>query len=153
MIQGKYLLYNDDLTEVFQIRRNVFVIEKGLQEDRVFNEADIMAIHAAVYDSKLLMKAVATGRLLYDGTICRIDQLAVLKEYRGQYYGDFIVRMLLDRAFRADIKEVILDTEEACTEFFRKIGFHTTGESSDEDGIKYFRMIIQAPDIIKICRH
>ncbi|MDF2524215.1 MAG: GCN5-related N-acetyltransferase, partial [Clostridiales bacterium] len=82
LVQGKLLSFSDDLSEPFLIRKQVFAIEGNRPEEMIFNENDATAIHAVVFEGQVPGKAVGTGRLVFDGEICELDNVAVLKEYR-----------------------------------------------------------------------
>lgn len=136
MIQGKLLSYTDDLKEVFEVRKKVFVDEMGLSIENEFDELDSQAIHVLVYDQEnqantFNRTAVATGRIIYEGTSCSIGKIAVLKEYRNNKYGDFTVRMLLNRAFTAGINEVSAKIAPENEGFLSKIGFHRIDNLQD----------------------
>jgi predicted GNAT family N-acyltransferase len=153
LIQGKILSYGDDLAEVFQIRRTVFVEEQKIPDELEFDDLDHEAMHVIVYEEdpnwrdtkENYKKAVATGRILFDGTTCKIGRIAVLKEHRNMKYGDFTVRMLLNKAFTAGINEVSLDAQCSAQGFYEKIGFH-------EAGIIHIPMVIHMRDIITSCK-
>ncbi|MDF2942829.1 MAG: GCN5-related N-acetyltransferase [Herbinix sp.] len=150
-IQGKLLSYGDDLSEVFTIRRKVFVEEKQIPEEKEFDNYDAEAMHVVVYEEEGNKKAVATGRIEYNGQDCRIGRVAVLEEYRGKRYGDFAVRMLLNRAFMAGIKEVTITNEVTLEPFFSKIGFRRVKNEMDETGLKFCIMNINANDMTTLC--
>ena len=96
MIKGQYLSYGDDLTKVHEIRKAVFTEEYGIPEDVELDDDDIMAMHVILdYENE----KVGTGRMKYDGETFILDKMAVLKEHRNNGYGEFIVRMLLDKVF------------------------------------------------------
>ena len=130
LIQGKLLSGQDDLAEVYRIRRKVLIDEVKLPEQEVFDEFDNKAIHVLVYEGMEKEKAVATGRIMIDGTRCCMGLIAVLKEARGKEYGDFAVRMLLAKAFQAGIKTVYLKTKKEKSKFFQRFGFRDLEEDS-----------------------
>jgi predicted GNAT family N-acyltransferase len=152
LIQGKILSYGDDLSEAYAIRREVFIKEEGIPEEIEFDELDAEAMHVVVYENNDQKKAVATGRINYDGENCQISRIAVLKEFRGRMYGDFTVRMLLNKAFSADIKIVTINAQQSAIEFYKKIGFQCTGSEFIEAEILYCKMTIYAKDIVKLCK-
>jgi predicted GNAT family N-acyltransferase len=157
MIQGKLLSYGDDLSEAFQIRRDVFVNEMSIPEDKEFDEIDQIAMHAIAYEEEQnwntshIKRAVATGRVTYDGSVCQLSKIAVLKAYRKKKYGDFIVRLLLNKAFTSGIKEVILYTPKEAIDFFKTVGFKETGDTHLVDEISQYRMSIHLYDVVTAC--
>lgn len=160
MIQGKLLSYGDDLSEAFAIRRKVFVEEMGIPEDKEFEEFEQEAIHVLVYEEDMPEKQnggvsspktiVATGRITYDGENCEIGHIAVLKEYRNKLYGDFTVRMLINRAFLSGIPTVSVKVTKDLVGFFERIGFKIVQENEDKDSL--IKMDIRMDDVVTCCK-
>lgn len=150
MIKGVYLNGEEDLTDAFSIRRKVFIEEQKVPEEIEMDELDAYAIHAVAYDGD---KAVATGRIIYDGDTYKIGRIAVLKEERGKQYGDFIVRMLVDKAFLHGAKEVLLGAQLPAVGFYEKIGFKPCGEEFEEAGIPHIPMKLQHDGLCKKCQN
>lgn len=160
-ISGKILTNTDDLSQAFMIRREVFVEEQGIPEELVFDEMDQMAIHVIVYEECQIgaedsvtreQKPVGSGRLCFDGSTCKLGRIAVQKDHRGKRYGDFMVRMLLQRAFTAGIQEVTIDAQTSVEEFYKKIGFQRVGENFMEVGKEHCKMRIEQKHIRTSCR-
>jgi predicted GNAT family N-acyltransferase len=161
LIEGKLLSYGDDISEAFRIRHQVFIEELGIPKETVFDGLDDQAIHVIVYEEDpewktragkcSVKKAVATGRINYDGEICTMGYIAVLKEYRGRMYGDFTVRMLLNKAFTSGINCVHVDTPQSVQGFYQTIGFCHTGRNYVNNEIEYCEMIINSKDIVTLC--
>ena len=150
-IQGKMLSGNQDFKDAFDIRRKVFIEEQGISENDEFNIMDLAAMHAIVYEDGEYTKAVATGRILFDGETCKIGKICVIKEFRNRKYGDFTVRMLLNKAFTAGISEVYLDSQKSTVEFYRKIGFNIIGSEFLKANILHQKMMINVRNIVTTC--
>lgn len=151
MIQGKILSYGDNLSEAFYIRRKVFCEELGIPEKEEFDELDNEAMHVIVYDNTNSEEAIATGRISYHEGSCIISKVSVLKKHRGKKYGDFTVKMLINRAFVAGINEVMLTATEKDVEFFKKIGFSVTGINNKNRYL--YNMVISENQVSKACNH
>lgn len=151
LIQGKLLSHGNDLTDVFMIRRKVFIEELKIPEEIEYDDQDEQSIHVVVYEEASCKNAVATGRISFDGEICEIDHIAVLKEFRNKQYGDFTVRMLLNKAFTSGIHVVRSMVNKESVTFFEKIGFHIISDESDNQNIKYHLMEIKSNDIKTKC--
>lgn len=140
MVTGKFLTGNDDLSEVFRIREEVFVKEQNIARELEHDALDQGAIHVLIHDHGC---NVATGRLLcLDGSYS-IGRVAVVKEERGKYYGDFVVRILVDKAFRLGAKEIAIDAQSQTVPFYEKIGFVVDGEECIKAGIPHVPMKIK----------
>jgi predicted GNAT family N-acyltransferase len=124
LIQGKLLNYGEDFSGVNYIWKEVFESELGLTIDQKNEPEDLMlSVQAIAYRGSDMKEPVAAGRIIYDGQTCYLDRVAVLKEYRNNYYGDFIVRMLLNKAFISNIQKVYIKISPNLEDFFKKFGF------------------------------
>lgn len=140
MIQGKYLNINDDLSDVLRIRGEVF--EKGLEEE------DKTSLNVIVYDGGA---ATGTGRIApYNGGFI-IDMVCVLKEYRGKGYGEFIIRLLADRALLAGAKSIHLNASEDTFRFFEKLFFTRDFPHSAGEGVGQVPMTLNLSDLKSPC--
>lgn len=158
LIQGKFLSYGDDLSEVLEIRQKVFGVEMGYTKNHMMDDIDQLAMHVIVYednpewkDNQASKKAVATGRIYFDGVTCEISQVAVLKDYRRKKYGDFTVRMLLNKAFTSGVNRVTLTSPCDIVDFFKAIGFKVAGDSNIERSLVQYPMAIQSNEVITQC--
>lgn len=160
-ISGKFLTYGDDLSQAFEIRKEVFVKEQGIPEELVFDDLDQNAIHAIVYEEHKITKEngmgqmpkpVGSGRIIYDGSTCMIGRVAVLKDYRGKKYGDFLIKMMLQKAFMAGVKEVVVHSQTSAEGFYQKIGFKRVGENFMEAGIEHCEMKIEKKYVNRACK-
>lgn len=148
MLKGKYLSIQDDLSEVYRVRQEVFEVEQKMPQER--DDLDAISMHVILYDDDV---TVGTGRIAFDGETFEISKVAVLADRRRQGYGDFIVRMLLDRAFQAGGTEIFLDAVAEAVPFFQSIGFKANGEEYEKDGARYVPMKVIKGKVITQCGH
>lgn len=121
MIQGKFLYGSEKLEEIIQVRRSVCMETENDCNMWEEDPWDADAIHVVINETEDCV--VAVGRLRQDDTIFRMDRILVHPLKRGRYYGDFVVRMLLDKAFSLGAKEVVVLATPETVLFFEKIGF------------------------------
>jgi predicted GNAT family N-acyltransferase len=151
MLEGRYLFFGDDLTDARRIRYEVFEKEQKVPHEIEFDNLDDEAIHVVVYEDQ---KPVGTGRLLFDGENYKIGRIAVIKEERGKKYGDFVVRMLIDKAFLMGAKRVYANVQLHSEKFYETIGF--TRENNNiffEAGIEHVKMSITQKELCKPCKN
>lgn len=149
MIEGIFLYGNDNLDEVFRIRKEVFQIEQSIDPDLEFDKYDKESIHILAKNDNY---SVGTGRLVLNNDEYKIGRIAVLKEYRGNRYGEFIVKVLVDKAFSMSAEYVIVNSQVAVKDFYNKIGFIEEGEIFIEAGIEHIRMVCTKCNFYKCCR-
>lgn len=148
MIKGTYLSYNEDLTQVKEIRKEVFQKELNISADVEEDGEDMMAMHAIV---DFEGRKVGTGRMRFDGDTFILDKVAVLADCRGNGYGDFVVRMLLDKAFLANGTVIYSDATKETEHFFEKLGFVEIDEPYEEEGIIYIPMKVEKGKVKTKC--
>ena len=150
MIKGQYLYGPDsDLSDVVAIRREVFINEFHIPEKYEFDGFDTMCIHSIV---SVGGKKLGTGRIFYDGDEYRIGHICILKEERGKKYGDFLVRMLIDKAFLSGAKEIVVGAKISAIPFYKNIGFVEFGKQYvDQAGIERMDMKLNKQTLCKEC--
>lgn len=148
MIEGKFIHGNQDLTDVFHIRREVFCKEQNCPEEEEFDSFDKDALHVIISEKD---KKVAVGRLIQIDDYFKIGRIAVLKECRGMYYGDFVVRMLVDKAFQLGAKKIHISAQTYAKRFYEKIGFQAEGEEYMEAGIPHIAMTLVQANMCTKC--
>lgn len=155
MICGRYYLGLEHMEEIEPIRREVFGSELGFPENINFDDTDETAVHAVAYKDINRTIPVATGRLykIGDGEDYKIGRIAVKKEERGQGFGDFIVRMLVDKGLMMGADRVIVGAQPHAIKFYEKIGFQPTGETYVEADILHTVMEIRQNSICKACQN
>jgi predicted GNAT family N-acyltransferase len=131
MITNEWILGNGDLSAPLAVRRAVFAAEYEAGALPGPDELDAQAMHLVLYDDGA---PVAAGRLYHDGKTFRIGECGVLPAYRGQGFGDLLVKLLLRKAFGFGPGEVRVGAREPAVDFFGRYGFAGTGEAFTENG-------------------
>lgn len=127
MISTKWLHGKNNISEAAEIRRKVFIEEMNL-DDKVYDIYDDFAFSAVICEDEV---PVGSGRLLFKDGRYFIDNICVLKEYRGRHYGDLIVRMLVRRAFNMGAEKTCALVDNNYRHLFENIGFIKTEEHED----------------------
>ena len=130
----------DTMKDVVAIRYEVF----GLKED----ENDINANEVLITDLKT-NEYVAVGRIYinkeYDFVI---DLIGVLDKYRGLKYGDFVIRMLIDKAFSCGATKIFAkkycENIDGSTKFLGHYNFKECKEGY---------MMLERKDYVTGCGH
>jgi predicted GNAT family N-acyltransferase len=148
MIYAEIVHGLNGLKEQYRIRREVFVKEQGMDENTEKDGLDKECLHVLVFDNK---EAVGTGRVINTENGPLIGRIAVLKEYRGNQYGDLIVRKLVDCCFRQGEKSVEVHSQLPVIKFYTGIGFEISGEEFLENGKTHISMIMTKDNFKSKC--
>jgi len=120
MISTKWFQGKSSLTDVLDIRKKVFLDEMKISDILLSDFYDDFAFNIVVYENNL---PVGTGRLLFKDGKYFIDMVCVIKEFRGNNYGDLVVRMLVRKAVDLGAENTYAIANEHCNQLFNNIGF------------------------------
>ena len=136
----KYQLFINELPETaIDIRYQVFTLEQGFAKEDDLDELDNKSIHIIVYIDD---KPVATARMfLEDEKTYHIGRLAVLKDYRSQHVGSFILKTFEEKAKELGGTLMRLGSQYDKTEFYIKNGYKKFGDIFDDAGYPHIMMI------------
>ena len=128
----------DQMYDILRIRATVFVLEQGVvYVDPDGNDKDSIQIYATA-DGRM----VGCLRIyqLEEGTF-RIGRVAVLKEFRGMYIGQVMMKKAIEylREY-TNARRVCLDAQLHAIGFYEKLGFTLFTEEFLEEGLLHSGM-------------
>lgn len=136
---------NEQTRQVADIRTRVLEAECGL---KIEAEPEAFCMYALAYEGDV---PVATGGIAFDGETYRIQEVAVLPEFRRKKYGDFIVRLLIDKAMMSGAQSIEADVLKGAEALFQEVGFAEAGTWYEKDDRQWQPMQLQAGNIHKCC--
>ena len=111
MIHGRYLNQGEDLTDVLKVRQ-LSLCDAGMntEEDPLDPEAVNILVDLQDEMTDGAWPYIGCGRILCDVENFRfyIDQIGIRPEFRRKGYGEFALRMLVDKANLCGAKKVWL---------------------------------------------
>ncbi len=128
----------EELSEAFEVTRQVFVVEQGISEDLVYDNYDNEAIHLIVKQGGCVI-GTARVRFLKPGE-AKLERMAILPLYRLMGIGKTMVSFLIETLNRRRVEKLILHSQYDVVEFYNKCGFSVVGSPFMEAGIKHIRM-------------
>jgi predicted GNAT family N-acyltransferase len=137
MVVIKKARTEDEMKQVYDIRREVFIEEQGISEEIEMDGRDDEAVHVlAVVDDQ----PAGCGRLLYNGNEARIGRVAVRKHMRRRSLGEGICGLLTAIAKDNGVERIIIDAQLTAEAFYTHLGFVREGDVFMEAGIEHVRM-------------
>lgn len=149
MIEGKFLKFEDGFSDILEIRKKVFIDELCCPLDSLKDSLDSESEHVIVFNEN--HEVVASGRLSLIDKDFWISKVAVLKEEREKYYGDFVVRMLVDKVFRNRGEQVWVKADDNSYQFFTKLGFYIVETVNISQNTKFMIMKLSSNNLCKKC--
>ncbi len=133
----KWLQGTDDLSEIFYIRKVVFVDEQRVPIEEEIDDLDYTSTHICIYDSD---KAIGTARIIKKGEKTYFGRVAVLKQYRRKGIGKIIIQQLEQKCKEDGIQNVYLDAQVPVIDFYRNIQYKEISEEFMDAGIPHITM-------------
>lgn len=140
MLQVKKVSTEEDLKEVFSIRRKVFVVEQGVAPENECDEFEKTSNH---YLAKLNDMPVGAARWRITDKGVKLERFAVLKEARGKGVGISLVKAVLndiDSIPEASGKIKYLHAQLSAVPLYSKFNFEKVGDIFEECNILHYKM-------------
>jgi len=128
-----------DIALCQSIRKIVFTDEQGVSTADEVDGMDASAVH---FVSMLQDKPVGTARLLIKEDSVKIGRVCVLKDARGTYQGQALIKACLDWARNNGHTRAMLGAQLDALGFYENLGFTAYGEVFDDAGIDHRNMEI-----------
>jgi predicted GNAT family N-acyltransferase len=128
------------------IRQRVFVEEQQVPPELEWDDTDELADHYLMVlpDNTPIGTARVFSTL---DEVAHIGRMAILPEFRGQGYGQQLLRALMKDAGQT-FDELHLSAQEHAVFFYQQSGFHLCSDAYDDAGIPHFDMRCFAPTLV-----
>jgi predicted GNAT family N-acyltransferase len=127
---------NPFITEVFNIRRKVFIEEQNVREEGEYDDDEINAVYFLAFIDG---KALGTARYRKTEKGIKIERVAVLKEFRGKGIGSAIFETMLPELKKSGYK-IYLHSQLTSCFLYEKYGFVKEGGTFYEEEIAHVLM-------------
>ncbi len=128
--------WQNSLTQLSEIRFEVFVDEQKVPADEEIDELDAVSVHALVSTED--GTPVGCARLLPDG---HIGRMAVRKPFRGVGVGLLLLDILIDHAKQQGQHDKLeLHAQTHALAFYTKRGFEVVSDTFLDAGIEHKTM-------------
>ncbi len=154
MFSARFSFGTKEGAAAMEVRRRVFVEEKGVPAQEEFDEFDAISAHLLVWDEEEA-QPIAAGRMHpLEGDIC-IGHIAVTPAYRGQMFDDLVLRALLNRVDDLPGARVLIDADAHEQNLCRPFGFLETGDAFFSRGAERKTLAVDRDKIVwdSPCKH
>jgi len=125
----------DKRDELLMVRRVVFIEEQGVPESIEIDGRDADCRHVLAIDTE--GRPIGSARLDATG---KIGRMAVLVDCRGRGVGTAMLNAIMDHGRASGITDFHLSAQITAVDFYKKMGFQTTGTKFLEAGIEHVNM-------------
>ncbi|MGJ4964959.1 GNAT family N-acetyltransferase [Bradyrhizobium sp. HKCCYLRH3061] len=125
------------MSEVYALRRRVFVVEQGVPEELEVDDDDRRAIHLAALSDGLV---IGTLRILLHDRAAKIGRMAVSASSRKRGVGRELMEFAAATASRRGADEIVLGAQVTARGFYERLGYSAEGSAFDDAGIPHVMM-------------
>lgn len=122
----------DEMSDVFEVRRIVFIEGQNVPEHVERDDKDAEAIHLIAFADQ---KPVGTARLLLQDATGKIGRVAVLEEMRGKGLGKALIETALEELRHEGKAKAMLSAQTHALAFYEALGFLAEGPEFFDAGI------------------
>lgn len=137
MIEIVTVTTEQELSDAYAVRMQVFVEEQGVPADMELDELDETADH---FLARLDGQPVGAGRLIVRDEVGVLGRLAVLPQTRGTGLGVALVRAIEERVRARGLPALELHAQTQAEGFYERLGYRAYGEIGLDAGIPHIWM-------------
>lgn len=127
----------DQIQEVFNIRRTVFVEEQQVPLEEEIDEYENDSTHFVLYDQN---HAVGAGRFRVLEGVGKVERICVLKSLRGKGAGRELMLAIEEYAKRQPLSQLKLNAQTYAIPFYEGLGYKVTSDEFMDAGIPHKTM-------------
>lgn len=136
MIAVEKVNLEQELEKVFEIRKQVFVIEQNCPPELEWENEDVSTHFFATYNDK----PAGTCRWRKTDLGYKLERFAVLKEFRGKGIAQELIKTVL-KDLPSDANYIYLNAQITAVDLYKKFNFTPQGEQFEEAGILHYKMV------------
>ncbi|PFG07006.1 GNAT family N-acetyltransferase [Bacillus sp. es.034] len=127
----------DQIQEVFHIRKKVFVEEQHVPLEEEIDEYENESTHFVLYAED---KAVGAGRFRILDGVGKVERICVLKSIRGKGAGRELMLAIEEYAKRQPLSQLKLNAQTYAIPFYEGLGYQVTSDEFLDAGIPHKTM-------------
>lgn len=130
-----YKFYETLPKEAIYIREEVFMKEQGFQNE--FDDIDHHCLHLVVFKED---KPIGCARMYEENNKMILGRIAVLKDYRKQNVGTYIMSLLEHKAKELNFNITALSAQVRASSFYKNNGYIQSGEEYFDEYCPHIHM-------------
>lgn len=124
----------DGYAPLSMIREKVFIEEQKVTPQLEWDGKDEEAIHFLAYQDE---KVIGCARAFVIENHMQLGRMAVLKEYRNNGIGSFLIEKAITTAKLNQLSKISISAQCHAIDFYKKFGFEVTSEIYLDAGISH----------------
>lgn len=128
----------EEKSDVYQVRKTVFVEEQHVPLEIEIDEYEDDAIHFICYEHKA---PIGASRLRILPEYGKLERICVLKSYRGQSIGKQLIKKMETVISSNGKSTAKLNAQTHAIDFYKHLGYEVISDVFDDAGIPHVTMV------------
>lgn len=132
----------EDIKICHELREIIFIKEQNVPISVEKDSKDNIAIHFLLFNDEDI--PIGVGRVVADNDKAIIGRVAILKEYRGNGAGFFLMQNIINYSRNHGFKKIVLSAQEHALDFYKKLNFEIISDRYiSASNIPHFKMQLE----------
>ncbi|MGJ9383899.1 GNAT family N-acetyltransferase [Salipaludibacillus sp. CF4.18] len=127
----------EELRDVYDVRRQVFIEEQGVPAEIEVDEKEKESIHLVAYHDN---QPIGAGRLRLEENYGKAERVCILSEMRGKGLGAALMKEMEQVAREHGMDKLKLNAQTHAESFYKGIGYATVSDTFYDAGILHVTM-------------
>ncbi|RKL68839.1 GNAT family N-acetyltransferase [Salipaludibacillus neizhouensis] len=127
----------EELRDVYDVRRQVFIEEQGVPAEIEVDEKEKESIHLVAYHDN---QPIGAGRLRLEENYGKAERVCILAEMRGKGLGAALMKEMEQVARERGMDKLKLNAQTHAESFYKGNGYATVSDTFYDAGILHVTM-------------
>ncbi|PYZ93334.1 GNAT family N-acetyltransferase [Salipaludibacillus keqinensis] len=137
MIRVEVAGTEQQLKDVYNIRRQVFIVEQGVPEEIEVDDQEKASIHFVAYEEE---RPVGAGRMRVMDLTAKAERVCVLSDDRSRGIGALIINKMEEVARENELELLKLNSQIQAEDFYKRLGYETVSDTFYDANILHVTM-------------
>lgn len=137
MTEARIALSEQELKDVYRVRREVFIDEQGVPEEVEVDDLEDQSVHFIAYEDTT---PVGAGRFRMAEKDAKAERVCVLRSHRKKGIGALLMSEMEKTAKEKGLMKVKLNAQVHAEAFYLGIGYKTVSDTFYDAGILHVSM-------------
>lgn len=128
-----------DIDICYNLREIIFVQGQNVPVELEKDELDTVATHFLLFKDST---PIGVGRIIDEAGVAVIGRIGILKEYRRQGAGLFLMKEIINYCKAKKFPKIVLGAQQHAIGFYEKLGFEICSERYMDANIPHYKMKI-----------
>ncbi len=133
----KIITSEKDRQDVYAVRKTVFVDEQNVPIEEEVDDHENSSTH---FLCTINHQAIGAGRLRFENDYGKLERICILKDFRGNSYGQQLIKEMEKEIQRQGYRNAKLSSQTHAIAFYENLGYQAISDVYMDAGIPHVMM-------------